>query len=512
MSAPAVARRRPASEDERDEGLKIPDHAPTLPSLRLFGGLDGITAGRAGVEGVPLKVLIRPGDAMRESLAVEKAILADLRDVNFDAAPSWDQLAENIVKRHNRSPHVERVVDKMLATTDHLLEQLPADNVQDILGGSMGLKDLVMVSQYIDAIKAAKPDIDFDSLGKRAVEYWWKERGRLNESDDAGAFLVRDIPDGGAGREKAMPRRGEERTMTDRIRDLAVGFLLATSFNIGAVAYGAGHGKPHRHTHEPTPITYKMPLKHQPKKMAEERPKRIAAAEEKAAPKKVADAKPKNPQTADVRVSHSAPSSSHARLARIKADPKNVQNYRLLLSDNQFVFKDQMTVEGIQAFLEKTPYGRRCPLADYRDGAGRNAARIIYDAAKSRDLNPRLIIARLEVEQGLISAKKAAKTKLDWALGAGATDRGRLKGFSGFEKQVSHAADILKRWYDDFDAHSSAHSTVRVNYGKNSITAENAATYALLRYTPHTMDTRLSVIGGGNYLLMDKWDRFGFGD
>ncbi|MBM3309536.1 MAG: hypothetical protein FJY77_04710 [Candidatus Altiarchaeales archaeon] len=199
------------------------------------------------------------------------------------------------------------------------------------------------------------------------------------------------------------------------------------------------------------------------------------------------------------------------RFRRIRKNPKKVSNYRRLLTDEEFEFHNQMTVEQIQKFFEKTPYGNRSPLADYKNAGGKTAAAMVYEAAKAFRINPELILAKLQVERQLLSrTAPLRKGDLEWALGVGATDKGRVGRYRGFENQVKGATRTLRRHFDEFDPEDREHSRVRVNYGSAWVDAENAATYSLTRYTPHTVDTRYKKPAGGNYLLMDVSNRCHF--
>ena len=44
--------------------------------------------------------------------------------------------------------------------------------------------------------------------------------------------------------------------------------------------------------------------------------------------------------------------------------------------------------------------------------------------------------------------------------------------------------------------------------GKHKVQIDNAATLALFRYTPHTVDTGLKVVGGGNYRFRKVLEEF----
>jgi hypothetical protein len=80
---------------------------------------------------------------------------------------------------------------------------------------------------------------------------------------------------------------------------------------------------------------------------------------------------------------------------------------------------------------------------DHR-GVKRSAAAIIYLAAKAWQVSPRVILATLQKEQGLLSASSPSTNALEWAMGCGCPDSGgRDTAYEGFAKQVWYGAESL---------------------------------------------------------------------
>ncbi|MBI3925489.1 MAG: hypothetical protein HY319_08120 [Armatimonadetes bacterium] len=85
--------------------------------------------------------------------------------------------------------------------------------------------------------------------------------------------------------------------------------------------------------------------------------------------------------------------------------------------------------------------------------------------------------------------------------------RHRLSRHSDFDWQVEKGTRLLRELYEEGQELSFPRK-LRVDYGLRKIQVDNAATWALLRYTPHTVDVRLGQVGGGNFLFRKHLERF----
>jgi len=162
-----------------------------------------------------------------------------------------------------------------------------------------------------------------------------------------------------------------------------------------------------------------------------------------------------------------------------------------LVSDSFFENATYMNPAQVQQFLER----KNSVLAKEHNGV--LPSKMISDAAQEYKINPIVLLATLQKENGLVQAQAATQKQLDWAFGAGATDSGRISSYSGLQKQVLGAARILRRWHD------AQPTELTVNYGTEKLAPENKATFALYKYTPHTTDTKLTRLGGGNWLFLN---------
>ncbi len=143
-----------------------------------------------------------------------------------------------------------------------------------------------------------------------------------------------------------------------------------------------------------------------------------------------------------------------------------------IMSDEEFTDYNSMTTADIQSFLD-----RKGSVLKNNVGSV-NPAAAIYAAAQKHKINPKVLVARLQTEQGLISKKTATQKKLDWALGVGCYDSGNWnQNFKGFDKQIDGAASTFRRHFD------SGNKTKKVD--GTTVNCKSSATYSLYMYTPH---------------------------
>ncbi|MBS2038488.1 hypothetical protein JST97_26145 [bacterium] len=176
---------------------------------------------------------------------------------------------------------------------------------------------------------------------------------------------------------------------------------------------------------------------------------------------------------------------------------KHHVNFSQLITNKEFTDSTALDSAGIQAFLEE----RNSFLADYSEN-GKSAAQIIHEAAQKANINPLVVLTTLEKENSMVSREKQPRQKaLAASMGYGYTDGGNYTaGAKSFSSQVLKGAQLLADLYSE--AQSQTYPlTFRADYGKHKVQIDNAATYALFQYTPHTVDTGLRKVGGGNYLF-----------
>ena len=161
-------------------------------------------------------------------------------------------------------------------------------------------------------------------------------------------------------------------------------------------------------------------------------------------------------------------------------------SYEMVMSDELYIDSDSMSSWEIQRFLEK----KGSVLAEpYR---GQMPSRLIYTACRKYGISPKVMLARLQTEQGLVRKKAATEHQLDWALGVGCYDSGNWNAkYKGFDKQVEYAAATMRKHYDRGRELIREQGTVRMTIDRRRYKVKNAATYSLYKYTPHRAGTRL---------------------
>ena len=191
----------------------------------------------------------------------------------------------------------------------------------------------------------------------------------------------------------------------------------------------------------------------------------------------------------------------------------------LIISDSVFYDFGTMSVADIQRFLDgrvaacRAAADRPGCLKDYRlstPGAtgspGRcesvpaksniTAAELIYDIARACGINPRVILVKLQKEQGLITSTDPSPRAYDFALGMDCPDSpsGCSAASAGFFWQLYKGVGQLN-WYSNPAGSftwlrpgttiSRPYYPNRPSCGSQSFTLQNKATAALYYYTPY---------------------------
>jgi hypothetical protein len=175
-------------------------------------------------------------------------------------------------------------------------------------------------------------------------------------------------------------------------------------------------------------------------------------------------------------------------------------------------FRDGILGErDIELFLRHTPYGRRSALADLRTSDGRSAAAVIAAEAQRAGINPLVLLAKLQVEQSLVSFPRASTRAIDFALGCNCPEGGRCGVETrGFERQVRCAAEKLSHYFEELSERGASRSLWRVGAPRKAacgsvVTPVNRATASLYTYTPYVLEGR-----GGNWLFHWVFRRYAY--
>lgn len=164
--------------------------------------------------------------------------------------------------------------------------------------------------------------------------------------------------------------------------------------------------------------------------------------------------------------------------------------------DKQHVIDDEafttveLTKKEIDDFLNVKSNTNPSHLA-FRTFSGKRPAEVIYQSAKDNVINPKILLTKLQAEQGLITGNASVHptpSQLDSAMGIGILDDGSvLQQYQGFIKQVHGAATILRKHFDQAE---KERFTVPDIDGI-PLVVKNSATYSLYRYTPHLAGAKL---------------------
>jgi len=191
----------------------------------------------------------------------------------------------------------------------------------------------------------------------------------------------------------------------------------------------------------------------------------------------------------------------------------------LIISDSVFYDFGTMSVADIQRFLDgrvaacRAAADRPGCIKDYRlstPGAtgspGRcesvpaksniTAAELIYDIARACGINPRVILVKLQKEQGLITSTDPSPRAYNFALGMDCPDSpsGCSAASAGFFWQLYKGVGQLNwysnpagsfTWLKPGSVISRAYYPNRPSCGSQSFTLQNKATAALYYYTPY---------------------------
>jgi hypothetical protein len=189
-------------------------------------------------------------------------------------------------------------------------------------------------------------------------------------------------------------------------------------------------------------------------------------------------------------------------------------NKNNVLTDTALRDKDALSVDDIQAFLEKTPWNKESVLATYTENE-KSAAQIIHDAANEHGINPIELLVRVQMEQGLISKTTASDESISIAFGCGCPHSPVCSSkYEGFANQADCAAGTLSR---SMDRALTSEGTVsgwkkgeeKATQDDIEVTPSNAATAALYTYTPWVGEAGGGKKGvGGASLHYQVWGRF----
>lgn len=157
-------------------------------------------------------------------------------------------------------------------------------------------------------------------------------------------------------------------------------------------------------------------------------------------------------------------------------------NNTYLIEDSEFTNSNFATQQEIQTYLES----RNSALAKKIDEI--LFSEKVLEESQEHRINPLLLVARAQTEQGAITKSKLTQKEINELMGYGVTDIGRIRETSGFRKQIEGSAKTLRKHYDLWEGQS-----ISLNYGQTNVFPGNASEHSLYTYTPHTDGTILCI-------------------
>lgn len=197
-----------------------------------------------------------------------------------------------------------------------------------------------------------------------------------------------------------------------------------------------------------------------------------------------------------------------------------------IIGDDQMTDYLSMSAGRIQEFLNNQPG----ILKSYVAPDGRTAAQVIYDAAQTSQISPKVLMVTIQKESSMITKavfntdaySGSAQYYLDWITFYGWCDTCSTGVSKGFTNQIVATAAAFRRYIDLIASSGTSISgwgpavtktipCITSDYANGraictpgttvDITPTNAATSALYTYTPHP---------GGNYAFWTIWKNFNF--
>ena len=178
-------------------------------------------------------------------------------------------------------------------------------------------------------------------------------------------------------------------------------------------------------------------------------------------------------------------------------------NPNYIISDNDLVDKNSMSLDRIQAFLEAKSgtLGSYLTLDPWENL--KRASQIIYDACQYYTISPKFLLVTLQKEQSLVTDPSPTEDQYDWATGYGVCDScskndPAIQEYKGFFNQVNWAARRNRQYIEEAGQwHFKVGGTYEID--GQQVTMENQATVNLYTYTPH-------IHGNYNFwLIWNSW-------
>lgn len=178
-------------------------------------------------------------------------------------------------------------------------------------------------------------------------------------------------------------------------------------------------------------------------------------------------------------------------------------NSGFIISDEELFATNTMSAQDIQVFLNEHDGVLKTYTDLDIDGLLKTAAMIISSAAERHQINPQVLLVKLQKEMGLITDSTPKQSQFDWAMGYGVCDNCSVNHpsvlkYKGFAKQVDNAAEFfayVANSQEKFFYKAGGTYTI----SGEEVTIANNVTAALYNYTPHIHGNEIF------YSLWQKW-------
>jgi len=179
-------------------------------------------------------------------------------------------------------------------------------------------------------------------------------------------------------------------------------------------------------------------------------------------------------------------------------------NPNYIISDLEMTEYNSMGLNDIQKFLERKEGTLGTYITEDVDGKRKRASEIIYNAAQTNKINPKVILVLLQKEQSLVENPNPTQYNYDWATGYHRPDGSdpndpALQKYKGFAIQIDGGAGSLRWYIDNYPTPWLYKIGQTYDIDGYSITPQNLATVCLYNYTPHYL---------GNYKFWQIWNRW----
>jgi len=173
-------------------------------------------------------------------------------------------------------------------------------------------------------------------------------------------------------------------------------------------------------------------------------------------------------------------SAAPARAAGATFDPN------MVVSDRTFRAASSMSQAQVQSFLAAQSGILKTYTARDINGVIKPASQIVWEAAHAFGVSPKVLLATLQKEQGLLTATAPKTTALDWAMGCGVPDSGIVNSaYKGFGRQLWYGAKSLS-----VDG-AAWHAGITKKCGDGAVSPADVSTYSLYTYTPWIAGNKL---------------------